>query len=122
LLQRSPSLEKETETVHRVSGKFDSNNMVFMGSGLCLKGEKTINQDRVLLEYCNEMKNLPGILIFGVCDGHGLLGHVAAEFIRSRISASVLKFLKSHSEQVFTANLFVEALDFTLKELNERLK
>jgi len=114
--------ESQTKPVLRVSGMFDSNNFDFIGRGNCVKGEKIINQDRVLLEYCSHMKNLPGILIFGVCDGHGLLGHVAAEFIRSRISAEVLKFLNSRSEQIMTTDLFEEALGFTLKQLNERLR
>jgi len=121
LRQRSPSPEKEEETIYRIAGNFE-NSMVFMGRGYCIKSDKPVNQDRVLLEYCSHIKNLPGLLMFGVCDGHGLLGHVAAEFIRDRIPDCVLKFLHSHSKKVLTADLFGEALRYTLKLLNEKLK
>jgi len=60
--------------------------------------------------------------MFGVCDGHGLLGHVAAEFVRDRITDCVLKFLRDRRKDILTAEIFEETLEFAVRRLNERLR
>jgi len=103
---------EQTKTIKTIKSMFDITKTGFSGAGM----QKKVNQDNFFI--FKNFNNNPNSIYFGVCDGHGVVGHEVSSYLKDNLPIYVDMELR---KKLKISNNFDKIVIDSFKTMNYKL-